>query len=70
MAGGSDEVETGVHPQVSLLVPLGLLLLAHVRFMLVVDKLDNGGPGIAVVDVVAKAGRVNDSELDLELLLL
>ena len=70
MAGGSDEVETGVHPQVGLLVPLGLLLLAHVRFMLVVDKLDNGGPGVAVVDVVAKPGRVNDSELDLELLLL
>ncbi len=38
--------------------------------MLVVDKVHNRRPRVAVVDIVAKAGRVNDSELDLELLLL
>ena len=34
------------------------------------DKVDDGRPRVAVVDVVTEAGRVNDCELDLELLLL
>ena len=38
--------------------------------MLVVDEVDNGRPGITIVDVVAKSGCVDDGELDLELLLL
>jgi len=38
--------------------------------MLVVDEVDDGRPGVTVVDIVAKSGCVNDSELDLELLLL
>lgn len=38
--------------------------------MLVVEEVDDGRPAVAVVDVVTKAGRVNDSQLDLELLLL
>jgi len=38
--------------------------------MLVVDEVDNGRPGVAVVDIVAKSGCIDDSELDLELLLL
>jgi hypothetical protein len=59
-----------VYAQVSLLLALGLLLLAHIRLMLVVDELDDGGPGVAVVDVVPEARGVDDGELDLELLLL
>jgi len=38
--------------------------------MLVVDEVNNGRPGVAVVNIVAKSGCVDDSELDLELLLL
>lgn len=48
---------------------LRLLFLTHVCFMLVVNELNDGHPGVPVVDVVTKAGGVNDSELDLELLL-
>jgi hypothetical protein len=32
--------------------------------MLVVEKLDDGLPGVAVVDVVAKAGGVDDGQAD------
>lgn len=39
-----DKVETGVNPQVLLVQPVWLLFLPHVRFMLVVDKVDNRGP--------------------------
>ncbi len=70
MSSGSDKVQTGMHPQIRLFMTLGLLLLSHIRLMLVVDKVHNRRPRVAVVDIVAKAGRVNDSELDLELLLL
>ena len=70
VAGGPDKVQAGVHPQVDLVVALGLLLLAHVCLMLVVDEVDNGGPGVAVVDVVAETGAVDHGQLRLELLLL
>ena len=66
----ADEVQAGVNPEVNLLPPLGLLLLAHIRFMLVVDEVDNGRPRVAVVDVVTEAGSVDDGELRLELVLL
>jgi hypothetical protein len=32
--------------------------------MLVVEELDDGLPGVAVVDIVAKARRVDDGEAD------
>ena len=57
-------------PQICLFIPLGLLLLTHVSFMLVVDELDDGHPRVTVVDIVTKARGVNDGELDLELLFL
>ena len=64
-----DEVQASMDPQICLLISLWLLFLTHVGFMLVVNELDNGHPRVTVVDVVAKARCVNDSELDLELLL-
>lgn len=70
MARRADEVQASVNPKVSLLPSLGLLLLAHVCFMLVIDEVDNGGPRVAVVDVVAEAGGVDDGQFRLELLLL
>lgn len=38
--------------------------------MLVVNKVNDGGPGIAVVNIVAKSGGVDDGQLDLEGFLL
>lgn len=67
MTSRANEVKAGVHTEVGLLLTLGLLLLAHVGFMLVVNELHNGQPRIPVVHVVAEAGRVNDGQFDLEL---
>lgn len=44
VAGGSDEVETGMNTEVNLLATAGLLLLEHVRLVLVVEEFDNGLP--------------------------
>ena len=70
MARRADKVQARVDAEVDLLLALGLLLLAHVRLVLVVDEVDDGRPRVAVVDVVAEAGAVDDGELRLELLLL
>jgi len=59
-----------VDTKVGLLLALGLLLLTHVRFMLVVYEFDNGEPGVTVVDIVAKARSVDNGKLDFELALL
>lgn len=60
MTSGSDKVEAGMHSKVRLVGPQRLLFLSHVRLMLVINKIHDGGPGVAVVDVVTKAGSVND----------
>ena len=62
MSGGSDEVEAGVDTHIDLVRTTGLLLLEHVRFMLVVEELDNGLPRIAVVDIVSEARGINDGQ--------
>ena len=69
MARRANEVEAGMNAQVSLVLSLRLLLLAHVCLMLVVNKLDNWEPGVAVVDVVSKSRGIDDGQLDLELAL-
>ena len=70
MTGGPDEIQAGMNAKIALLAALGLLLLDHVRLMLVVNEVDNRRPRVPIVDVVTKARGVNDSKLDLELLLL
>ena len=64
MASGTDEEEAGVDAEVNLLSTTGLLLLEHVGLVLIVEELDDGLPGIAVVDIVAKARSVNDGQAD------
>jgi hypothetical protein len=64
VAGGADEVEAGVDAEVDLVLPAGLLLLQHVRFMLVIEELDYGHPRIPIVDIVAEAGGIDDGEAD------
>lgn len=58
----SNEVQAGVNAQVDLVNATGLLLLKHVGLMLIIEKFDYGHPRIAVVDVVAKAGSVDNSQ--------
>lgn len=67
---GADEVQASVHPEVNLLLAPRLLLLAHIRLMLIVNEVNNGGPRVAVVHVVAEPGGIDDGKLRLELLLL
>jgi hypothetical protein len=70
VTGGADKVEASMHSEVRLVRPQGLLLLSHVRLMLVIDEINDGGPRVTVVDIVTKAGSVNDRQLDFELLFL
>ncbi len=64
MPCGPDEVQAGVDTQVDLIGAAWLLLLQHVRLMLVVQKLNDGLPGVAVVDIVPEPGSVDDSQAD------
>lgn len=66
VTGWPDEVQARVDSKVALLSTLGLLLLPHVHFVLIIEEVNDGGPRVPVVDVVAEAGRVNDGELDFE----
>lgn len=64
MSCGADEVQAGVDTEINLILSTGLLLLKHVRLMLVVEELNNGHPGVAVVNVVTEAGGVDDGQSD------
>jgi len=66
VAGGPDKVQAGVDTEVDLIRAARLLLLQHVRLVLVVEEFDDGLPGVAIVDIVAEAGGVDDSQADLE----
>lgn len=68
VSGWADEVETGVDTEIDLLGTAWLLLLEHIRLVLVVKEFDNWLPGIAVVDIVAKAGGVNNGQSNFRLL--
>ena len=70
MARWANKVQTSVDTKISLLLALGLLLLTHVRFMLVIYEFDNGEPRVTVVDIVTKARGIDNGKLDLELALL
>ena len=70
MTGRADKVQGCVNAHIQLLASIGLLLLAHVALVLVIDKVDDGGPRVLVVDIVSKPRGVDHGELDPELLLL
>ena len=63
----ADEVEAGVDTEIDLLGTAWLLLLEHIRLMLIVKELDNWLPGVAVVDIVAEAGCVNNGQSHLRM---
>lgn len=62
VSSGSDEIQASVHTHVDLLSTAGLLLLEHVGFVLVIQELDDGLPGITVVDIVTEAGGINNGQ--------
>jgi hypothetical protein len=62
VAGRADEVQAGVDAEIDLVLAAGLLLLEHIRLVLVVKELDNGHPRVPVVDIVAKARRVDHGQ--------
>lgn len=64
MASRANEVQAGVDTEINLVLAARLLLLKHVGFVLVVEELDDGHPGVTVVDVVTESGCVNDGEAD------
>ena len=70
MSSGTDEVETSMDTEVNLFPSRRLLFLPHIRFVLVVNEVDNRRPRVPVVHVVTESGAVNDGEFSLELLLL
>ena len=70
MTGWPNEEKTCVNPEINFTLPLGLLFLSHVQLMLVVNKVDDGSPRVPIVDIIAKARRVDNSKLHLEGLLL
>lgn len=65
----SHKVKAGVNTLVDLLATIRLLLLAHVALVLVINEINDGHPRVFVVDIIAKSGGVDNSELDLEVLL-
>ena len=62
MTSGSDKVEASVYAKVDLLGTARLLFLKHVGLMLIVKELDDGLPGIPVVDIVAKSRGIDDGQ--------
>lgn len=70
VAGRADKVQAGMDTEINLVLTAGLLLLEHVRLVLVVEELDDGHPRVAVVDIVAESGGIDNGQSDLEELLL
>ena len=64
MAGRADEVQAGMDTEINLVLSARLLLLQHVGLMLVIQELDDRHPRIAVVDVVAEAGGIDNGQSD------
>lgn len=64
MPGGFDKVEAGVNPVVDELVPVDAVLLLEVRVEARVDVLEDGEPGLRVVDKVPEAWGVYDGQFE------
>lgn len=62
VSSGADEVQASVHTHVNLVGTAGLLLLEHVGLVLIIQELNNGLPRVAIVDVVAEAGGINNGQ--------
>lgn len=66
MTSRPNEKQTCVHSKINFALPLGLLFLPHIQLMLIINKVNNRGPRISVVDIVPETRRVDHRELDFE----
>ncbi len=64
MSSWSDEVQASVDAEVDFIPTTRLLLLQHVRLMLVIQEFDDWHPRIAIVNIVAEAGSIDDRQTD------
>jgi hypothetical protein len=64
MSCRTNEVEAGMDSEIDLVLSFWLLLLQHVRLVLVVKEFYDRHPGVSVVDIVAEARCVNNSQAD------
>lgn len=62
MASRTDEVQASVDTEIDLVISSRLLLLQHVGLVLVVEELDDGHPGIFVVDIVTESRGVDNGQ--------
>lgn len=62
VAGRADEVQASMNTEIDLVISSGLLLLQHIGLVLVVKELDDGHPGIFVVDIVTEARGVDNGQ--------
>lgn len=69
MTGRSDEVKARMNTEIDPVGSARLLFLQHVRLMLIVQELYDWHPRVAVVDVVAEAGSVDDRQADCPIIL-
>ena len=49
MSAGFEKVQAGMDPQILLVFSVGLLFLTHVRFVLVVDEVNDGSPTVLFI---------------------
>lgn len=70
VAGGLDEVDTGVHTVVNNVHAVDLVLGVEVGIEPLLDVLDNGTPRVVVVDEVSESGGVNDGQTQTDAVLL
>ena len=70
VSSGPDEKQAGMYAEITFLRALWLLLLPHVNLVLIIDEVNDGGPRVTVVDVVAESRGVNHGKLDFERFLL
>lgn len=70
VSSGGDEVQARVDAVVDHLFAVDALLLFEERVVAGFDGLEDGLPGVLVVDVVAESGSVDDGQAELDAVLL
>lgn len=60
----SNKIQTSMDPKINLVNTTRLLLLQHVGLVLVIKELNDWHPRVAIVDIIAKSGRVDDGKAD------
>lgn len=70
MASGLDEENAGMNTVVHYVHPVHLVFSIKVSIEALLDVVCDGPPGLVIVDEIAKAGSVNDSQTEANAILL